>query len=65
MKHTEAKAFVRKYNAELSIRGYSKMKKADLERTIESKINKLKDMAQMADIMGHDVATAQSVSVAA
>ena len=30
MKHTEAKAFVRKYNAELAIRGYSKMKKADL-----------------------------------
>ena len=28
MKHTEAKAFVRKYNAEMSIRGYSKMKKA-------------------------------------
>jgi len=46
MKHTEAKAFVRKYNAELSIRGYSKMKKADLERTIESKINKSREELQ-------------------
>ena len=28
MKHTEAKAFVRKYNAELAIRGYSKRRAA-------------------------------------
>ena len=38
MKHTEAKAFVRKYNSELAIRGYSKMKKADLAATIERKL---------------------------
>ena len=46
MKHTEAKAFVRKYNAELAIRGYSKMKKADLQKTIESKINKSREELQ-------------------
>ena len=39
MKHAEAKAFVRKYNSELAIRGYSKMKKADLAATIERKLN--------------------------
>ena len=39
MKHTEAKAFVRKYNSELAIRGYSKMKKADLAATIERKLD--------------------------
>ena len=30
MKHTDIKAFVRKYNSEFAIRGYSKMRKADL-----------------------------------
>jgi hypothetical protein len=43
MKHTEAKAFVRKYNAEMSIRGYSKMKKADLERIIDEKVSRSRD----------------------
>ena len=46
MQHTEAKAFVRKYNAELAIRGYSKMRKADLQKTIESKINKSREELQ-------------------
>ena len=46
MKHTEAKAFVRKYNAELAIRGYSKMRKADLQKTIESKIDKSREELQ-------------------
>ena len=46
MKHTEAKAFVRKYNAELAIRGYSKMKKADLQKTIESKLSRSREELQ-------------------
>ena len=43
MKHAEAKAFVRKYNSELAIRGYSKMKKADLAATIERKLNESRE----------------------
>ena len=43
MKHTEAKAFVRKYNSELAIRGYSKMKKADLAATIERKLDQSRE----------------------
>ena len=46
MKHTEAKAFVRKYNAELAIRGYSKMKKADLQKTIENKLSRSREELQ-------------------
>lgn len=46
MKHTEAKAFVRKYNAEMSIRGYSKMKKADLERIIDEKVSRSREELQ-------------------
>ena len=46
MKHTEAKAFVRKYNAELAICGYSKMKKADLQKTIESKLSRSREELQ-------------------
>ena len=38
MKHKDAQAFVRKYNSELAIKGYSKMKKADLAATIERKL---------------------------
>ena len=36
MKHTEIKAFVRKYNNEISIKGYSKMRKADLAAAVNS-----------------------------
>ena len=38
MKHKDAQAFVRKYNTELAIKGYSKMKKADLFSLIDSKL---------------------------
>ena len=38
MKHKEAQAFVRKYNTELAIKGYSKMRKADLFNMIDSKL---------------------------
>ena len=38
MKHKEAQAFVRKYNTELAIKGYSKMRKADLFNLIDSKL---------------------------
>ena len=38
MKHKDAQAFVRKYNTELAIRGYSKMKKADLFSLIDAKL---------------------------
>ena len=34
MKHTDIKAFVRKYNSEFAIRGYSKMRKADLAQHV-------------------------------
>ena len=40
MKHEEAKAFVRKYNSELSIKGYSKMRKEDLVKVIETTLKK-------------------------
>lgn len=43
MKHRDAQAFVRKYNSELSIRGYSKMKKADLSATIERKLSQSRE----------------------
>ena len=38
MKHKDAQAFVRKYNTELAIKGYSKMRKADLFNLIDSKL---------------------------
>ena len=38
MKHKDAQAFVRKYNTELAIKGYSKMRKADLFSLIDSKL---------------------------
>lgn len=47
MKHAEAKAFVRKYNSELAIRGYSKMKKADLAATIERKLNESREQLKL------------------
>ena len=40
MKHEDAKAFVRKYNSELSIKGYSKMRKDDLVKVIETTLKK-------------------------
>jgi hypothetical protein len=36
MKHPEIKAFVRKYNNEISIKGYSKMRKAELAAAVNS-----------------------------
>ena len=40
MKHTEIKAFVRKYNNEISIKGYSKMRKADLAAAVNSALTR-------------------------
>ena len=40
MKHTELKAFVRKYNSEFAIKGYSKMKKQPLTDEVKSVISK-------------------------
>ena len=40
MKHTEIKAFVRKYNSEFAIKGYSKMKKQPLTDEVKSVISK-------------------------
>lgn len=40
MKHTELKAFVRKYNSEFAIKGYSKMKKQQLTDTVIARLSK-------------------------
>ena len=40
MKHTELKSFVRKYNSEFAIKGYSKMKKQPLTDEVKSVISK-------------------------
>ena len=40
MKHTELKAFVRKYNSEYAIKGYSKMKKQPLTDEVKRVISK-------------------------
>ena len=40
MKHTEIKAFVRKYNSEFAIKGYSKMKKQPLTDEVKRVISK-------------------------
>ena len=40
MKHTELKAFVRKYNSEFAIKGYSKMKKQPLTDEVKRVISK-------------------------
>ena len=40
MKHTEIKAFVRKYNKEFSIKGYSKMRKAELTAAVNSALTR-------------------------
>ena len=40
MKHTEIKAFVRKYNSEFVIKGYSKMKKQTLTDEVKRVISK-------------------------
>ena len=40
MKHAEIKAFVRKYNSEFAIKGYSKMKKQPLTDEVKSVISK-------------------------
>ena len=40
MKHAEIKAFVRKYNSEFAIKGYSKMKKQPLTDEVKRVISK-------------------------
>jgi hypothetical protein len=40
MKHTDIKAFVRKYNSEFAIRGYSKMRKADLLSAVTTALSR-------------------------
>ena len=40
MKHTELKSFVRKYNSEFAIKGYSKMKKQPLTDEVKRVISK-------------------------
>ena len=40
MKKTDIHTFIKKYNSELSIKGYSKMKKADLVRVVESTLKR-------------------------
>ena len=40
MKQSEIKAFVRKYNSEFAIKGYSKMKKQPLTDEVKSVISK-------------------------
>ena len=40
MKHTEIKAFVRKYNKEFGIQGYSKMRKAELTAAVNSALTR-------------------------
>ena len=37
MKHAEIKAFVRKYNSEFAIKGYSKMKKQPLTDEVKTR----------------------------
>ena len=46
MKHAEIKAFVRKYNSEFAIKGYSKMKKQPLTDEVKRVISKSRSELQ-------------------